>query len=59
MVDSGGSKKTSGGGTLWRRHPHTLLILFISRPLGAYRWNLLSGRLEWSWVEIHGIATQD
>ncbi|KAF5797080.1 hypothetical protein HanXRQr2_Chr08g0359441 [Helianthus annuus] len=29
------------------------------RPLGAYHWNLLSVRLEWSWVEIHGIATQD
>ncbi|MFS7978409.1 hypothetical protein Hanom_Chr10g00915151 [Helianthus anomalus] len=23
---------------------------------GAYCWNLLSGMLEWSWVEIHGNA---
>ncbi|MFS7993324.1 hypothetical protein Hanom_Chr12g01092731 [Helianthus anomalus] len=28
-------------------------------PLGANHWNLLSGRLEWSWVDIHGIAIQD
>ncbi|MFS7999657.1 hypothetical protein Hanom_Chr12g01169021 [Helianthus anomalus] len=29
------------------------------RPLGAYCWNLLSGKLEWSWVEIQGNTTQE
>ncbi|KAJ0466844.1 hypothetical protein HanIR_Chr14g0676641 [Helianthus annuus] len=29
------------------------------RPLGTYNWNLLSWRLEWSWVEMHGFVIQE
>ncbi|KAJ0704844.1 hypothetical protein HanPI659440_Chr14g0567041 [Helianthus annuus] len=43
-------------------HVVNTILLDITRTLrfvGLYHWDLLSGMLEWSWVEIHGITKRD